>query len=85
MAWEVKYSSDYFEKYYEYAVELVKKGLAYVCFLSADETREYRGTLKKPGKNSPYRNTPIEENLALFKKMKEGGFKEGEVCSSRQN
>ena len=75
---EVKYSSDYFEKYYEYAVELVKKGLAYVCFLSADETREYRGTLKEPGKNSPYRDTPIEENLALFKKMKEGGFKEGE-------
>jgi len=75
---EVKYSSDYFEKYYEYAVELVKKGLAYICFLSADETREYRGTLKEPGKNSPYRNTPIEENLALFKKMKEGGFKEGE-------
>ena len=75
---EVKYSSDYFEKYYEYAVELVKKGLAYVCFLSADETREYRGTLKETGKNSPYRDTPIEENLALFKKMKEGGFKEGE-------
>jgi len=75
---EVKYSSDYFEKYYEYAVELVKKGLAYVCFLSADETREYRGTLKEPGENSPYRDTPIEENLALFKKMKEGGFKEGE-------
>ena len=74
---EVKYSSDYFEKYYEYAVELVKKGLAYVCFLSADETREYRGTLKETGKNSPYRDTPIEENLALFKKMKEGVFKEG--------
>jgi len=75
---EVKYSSDYFEKYYEYAVELVKKGLAYVCFLSADEAREYRGTLTKPGVNSPYRDTPIEENLALFKKMREGGFKEGE-------
>ena len=75
---EVKYSSDYFEKYYEYAVELVKKGLAYVCFLSADETREYRGTLKEPGKNSPYRDTSIKENLTLFEKMKKGGFKEGE-------
>ena len=75
---EVKYSSDYFKKYYEYAVELVKKGLAYVCFLSADETREYRGTLKEPGKNSPYRDTSIEENLTLFEKMKTGGFKEGE-------
>ena len=52
--------------------------MAYVCFLSADETREYRGTLKKPGKNSPYRDTSIEENLTLFKKMKAGEFKEGE-------
>jgi len=75
---EVKYSSDYFEKYYEYAVELVKKGLAYVCFLSADEIREYRGTLKKPGKKSPYRDTSINENLTLFEKMKLGGFREGE-------
>lgn len=75
---EVKYSSDYFEKYYEFAVELVKKGLAYVCFLSADETRKYRGTLKESGKNSPYRDTSIEENLTLFEKMKTGGLKEGE-------
>ena len=75
---KVKYSSDYFEKFYEYAKELVNKGLAYVCFLSADEAREYRGTLTHPGANSPYRDTPIEKNLALFKKMKEGGFKEGE-------
>ena len=81
---EVKYSSDYFEKYYEYAVELVKKGLAYVCFLSADKTREYRGTLKDSGKNSPYRETSIEENLALFEKMKKGEFKEGE-CPSWKN
>ena len=68
MAWEVKYSSDYFEKYYEYAVELVKKGLAYVCFLSADETREYRGTLKEPGKNSPYRDNSYRGKLGYLKK-----------------
>ena len=75
---KVKYSSDYFEKFYQCATELVSKGLAYVCFLSADETREYRGTLKEPGKNSPYRDTSIEENLTLFEKMKTGGFKESE-------
>jgi len=60
------------------AEELISKGFAYVCFLSADEAREYRGTLKKPGKNSPYRDINIDENLKLFKKMKLGGFKEGE-------
>ena len=75
---EVKFSSDYFEKFYQYAVELVSKKLAYVCFLSSKETRDYRGTLKKPGENSPYRGTSIEENLTLFKKMKKGEFKEGE-------
>ena len=75
---EVKFSSDYFEKFYQCAVELVSKGLAYVCFLSADETRDYRGTLKEPGKNSPYRDNSVEENLTLFKKMKTGKFKEGE-------
>ena len=75
---KVKYSSDYFEKFYQYATELVSKGLAYVCFLSADEAKKYRGTLTETGENSPYRDTPIEENLALFTKMKEGGFKEGE-------
>ena len=75
---EVKFSSSYFEIFYQCAEELVSKDLAYVCFLSTDEIREYRGTLKKPGKNSPYRNTTIEENLRLFKKMKAGGFKEGE-------
>ena len=63
---KVKYSSDYFEKFYEYAKELVNKGLAYVCFLSADEAREYRGTLTHPGANSPYRDTPIEKNLSSF-------------------
>ncbi|MFP3458557.1 glutamate--tRNA ligase family protein, partial [Psychrobacter sp. SIMBA_152] len=52
--------------------------LAYVCFLTADQAREYRGTLKEPGKNSPYRDTSVEENLALFEKMRNGEFKEGE-------
>lgn len=75
---EVKFSSNYFDKFYQYAEELITKGLAYVCFLSSNETREYRGTLQKPGKNSPYRDTSITENIILFKKMKEGDFKEGE-------
>jgi len=75
---EVKYSSSYFDKFYQCAEELISKGLAYVCFLSVDETREYRGTLKQPGKNSPDRDTSIEQNKILFKKMKEGKFKEGE-------
>jgi glutaminyl-tRNA synthetase len=75
---EVKYSSSYFDKFYECAEELISKGLAYVCFLSVDETREYRGTLKQPGQNSPYRDTSVKQNKALFKRMKEGEFKEGE-------
>jgi len=75
---EVKFSSSYFDIFYKCAEELISKGLAYICFLSSDETREYRGTLKEPGKNSPYRDTNIEENFKLFKKMKLGGFKEGE-------
>jgi len=75
---EVKFSSSYFDIFYQCAEELISKGLAYVCFLSADETREYRGTLKKPGENSPYREASNKENLTLFRKMKAGGFKEGE-------
>jgi len=75
---EVKFSSSYFDIFYKCAEELISKGLAYVCFLSSDESRKYRGTLKEPGKNSPYRDTNIEENLKLFKKMKLGGFQEGE-------
>jgi glutaminyl-tRNA synthetase len=75
---EVKFSSSYFDIYYECAIELIRKELAYVCFLSANKTRDYRGTLKKPGKNSPYRNTTTEENLTLFAKMKAGEFAEGE-------
>jgi glutaminyl-tRNA synthetase len=79
---DIHYSSDYFDRLYGYAVELIEKGLAYVCFLNAEETREYRGPLNKPGKNSPYRESSIAENLALFEKMKKGEFKEGE-CSLR--
>ena len=75
---EIKFSSSYFDQFYQYAEELITKGLSYVCFLSADEAHIYRGTLKKPGKNSPYRDESIEENLNLFRKMKAGGFKEGE-------
>lgn len=81
-AGDVHNSSDYFEQLHGYAVELIEKSLAYVCFLNAEETREYRGTLKQPGKNSPYRDTSVEENLALFEKMRKGEFKEGE-CSLR--
>ncbi|MEZ9139823.1 MULTISPECIES: glutamine--tRNA ligase [unclassified Shewanella] len=79
---EIRYSSNYFDQLHQYAVELITKGLAYVCFLNAEETREYRGTLKEPGKNSPYRDTSVEENLALFEKMRLGEFKEGE-CALR--
>ena len=75
---EVKFSSNYFDIFYDCALELINKKLAYVCFLSAEQTREYRGTLKKPGQNSPYRNLTAEENLSLFAKMKAGEFAEGE-------
>ncbi|MDX3774842.1 glutamine--tRNA ligase [Chromatiaceae bacterium AAb-1] len=78
----VRYSSDYFEQLYGYAVELINKGLAYVCFLNAEQMREYRGNLTQPGKFSPTRDTSPAENLALFEKMRAGGFKEGE-CSLR--
>ena len=78
----VRYSSDYFDALYGYAVELINKGLAYVCFLNGEQMREYRGTLTQPGKPSPTRDTSPTENLALFEKMRAGGFKEGE-CSLR--
>ncbi|WP_245867510.1 Glutamine--tRNA ligase [Sporomusa silvacetica DSM 10669] len=71
------YASDYFEKIYELTVELIKKGKAYVCDLTAEETRQYRGTLTEPGKESPYRSRTVEENLALFEKMRAGEFPEG--------
>ncbi|MDF0725863.1 glutamine--tRNA ligase/YqeY domain fusion protein [Cytobacillus sp. S13-E01] len=75
---ELHFASNYFSEMYERAVLLIKKGLAYVEDLSADEIREYRGTLKEPGKESPSRNRSIEENLALFDQMKNGEFKNGE-------
>jgi glutaminyl-tRNA synthetase len=75
---DVKFSSNYFDLFYQYATELIKKKLAYVCFLNSDEIRNYRGTLKQPGKNSPYRNSTVEENIVFFEKMKAGGFKEGD-------
>ena len=71
------YGSDYFDKCYEFAVKLIKDGKAYVCDLSADELRDYRGTLTEPGKESPYRNRSIEENLDLFERMKNGEFPDG--------
>lgn len=71
------YASDYFEQLYNFAVELIKKGKAYVCDLSAEEIREYRGTLTTPGKDSPYRNRSVEENLDLFARMRAGEFEEG--------
>ena len=77
---EVRQSSDYFDQLYHFALELIDKGLAYVDELTPDEIREYRGTLKEPGKNSPYRDRSVEENRALFEKMKNGEFEEGKAC-----
>ena len=71
------FASDYFEKMYECAVLLIKKGKAFVCDLSAEQIREYRGTLTEPGKNSPYRDRSVEENLDLFERMKNGEFEDG--------
>ena len=78
----VRYTSDYFEQLYAWAVHLIKEGNAYVDSLSAHEMREFRGTLTEPGKNSPYRDRSVEENLALFEKMRNGDFSEGE-CALR--
>ena len=77
--WEERefYASDYFEKLYAFAEDLIRKGLAYVCDLSAEEVTEHRGTLTRPGKVSPYRNRPIEENLGLFRRMRAGEFPDG--------
>ncbi|VAW88060.1 Glutaminyl-tRNA synthetase [hydrothermal vent metagenome] len=71
------YASDYFERLYQYAVELIKLGKAYVCELNAEQTREYRGTLTEAGKDSPYRNRSVEENLDLFQRMRAGEFTDG--------
>lgn len=77
--WEDReyYASDYFEQLYEFAVRLIKKGKAYIDDLSADQIREYRGTLTEPGKNSPYRDRPVEENLDLFERMRKGEYPDG--------
>ncbi len=72
------YASDYFERLYDYAVQLIKKGKAYVCDLNAEQTREYRGTLTEPGRNSPWRDRSVEENLDLFARMRAGEFADGE-------
>jgi len=72
------YASDYFDQMYQYALKLIKKGKAYVCTLSAEDFKEYRGTPTRPGKESPWRNRPVEENLELFEKMRKGDFKDGE-------
>ena len=78
--WEDRlfFASDYFDQMYEAAVKLIKKGKAFVCDLTADQIREYRGTLTEPGKESPYRNRTVEENLQLFEKMREGKYGDGE-------
>ena len=78
--WEDRlfFASDYFDQMYEAAVKLIQKGKAYVCDLTADQIREYRGTLTEPGKESPYRNRTVEENLQLFEEMKEGKYADGE-------
>ncbi len=77
--WEDRlyYASDYFDRLYEFACQLIKKGKAYVCDLSAQEIKEYRGTLTEPGRESPYRNRSVEENLELFERMKNGEFPDG--------
>jgi len=76
--WEnLYYASDYFEQLYKWAVQLIKAGKAYVCDLSADQIRQYRGTLTEPGKESPYRNRSVEENLDLFERMRDGEFPDG--------
>jgi glutaminyl-tRNA synthetase len=71
------YASDYYERLYQYAVQLIKEDKAFICSLSAPEIRDYRGTLTKPGKESPYRNRSVKENLDLFERMRAGEFEEG--------
>lgn len=81
-AGEVHFTSDYFDDLYQWAIYLIEQGKAYVCDLDRDQAREYRGTLTEPGKNSPYRDRSVEENLDLFEKMRAGEFDEG-ACSLR--
>ena len=79
------FASDYFPQLYQFAIQLIKAGKAYVCDLNADQIREYRGTLTEPGKNSPYRERSIEENLDLFERMKAGGFSRRRANSPGEN
>lgn len=74
-----RYASDYFDAIFDFAVELIEKGRAYVCALTADQMAEYRGTLKQPGQNSPYRDRPVDENLQLFRDMRDGKYQNGEL------
>ncbi|MAT49986.1 MAG: glutamine--tRNA ligase [Porticoccaceae bacterium] len=76
---EVRFASDYFDQFYAWAVLLIEQGKAYVCELSAEQTREYRGTLTEPGRNSPYRDRPVEESLVLLEKMRDGEIEEGKM------
>ena len=78
--WEdrIFFASDYFDQLYQWAVQLIKDGKAFVCDLTGDEIREHRGTLTEPGKPSPYRDRSVEENLELFERMKNGDFKDGQ-------
>ena len=77
--WEDRlfYASDYFDQLYEWAIQLIKAGKAYVCDLTADQVRDYRGTLTEPGRESPYRDRSVEENLDLFERMRAGEFPDG--------
>lgn len=77
---EIRHSADYFEKLYSYAEELIEKGVAYVCELNINEMRKYRGTLTEPGKNSPFRDRSVEENLDLFRRMRAGEFEDGTLA-----
>lgn len=76
-AGDIRYASDYFDQLHEWALHLIREGVAYVCDLSPEEAREYRGTLTEPGKNSPYRERSVDDNLALFERMRAGEFDEG--------
>jgi glutaminyl-tRNA synthetase len=81
-AGDIRYTSSYFDQLYQWAIHLIKEGKAYVCHLSPEQAKEYRGNFSEPGKNSPYRDRSVEENLDLFERMKNGEFKEGE-CALR--
>ena len=82
---EVRYTSSYFQHLYDFALQLIRNGKAYVCSLTPDEAREYRGTLTEPGRNSPYRERSVDENLDLFQRMQAGEFADGEHQPARED